>query len=153
MDAASATEKPDAMIEILFWTACITLVYVYVLYPVGVRLLAAQFGVVATDADLALGVSIIVTAYNEEKGILAKLDNLLALDYPKELMDIIVASDASSDATDRLVRDCGSQRVQLLRVDGRKGKTACQNAAAASARCARWSGASTPPMLAALRGA
>jgi cellulose synthase/poly-beta-1,6-N-acetylglucosamine synthase-like glycosyltransferase len=134
MDAASATEKPDAMIEILFWTACITLVYVYVLYPVGVRLLAAQFGVVATDADLALGVSIIVTAYNEEKGILAKLDNLLALDYPKELMDIIVASDASSDATDRLVRDCGSQRVQLLRVDGRKGKTACQNAAAAIAR-------------------
>jgi cellulose synthase/poly-beta-1,6-N-acetylglucosamine synthase-like glycosyltransferase len=134
MDAANASEKPDAMIEILFWTACITLVYVYVLYPVAVRLLAAQFGVVATDADLALRVSIIVTAYNEEKGILAKLDNLLALDYPQELVEIIVASDASSDATDRLVRDCGSERVQLLHVEGRKGKTACQNAAAAIAR-------------------
>jgi cellulose synthase/poly-beta-1,6-N-acetylglucosamine synthase-like glycosyltransferase len=133
MDAI-ATEKPDAMIEILFWTACITLVYVYVLYPVAARLLAAKFGVVPTDADLALSVSIIVTAYNEEKGILAKLDNLLALEYPKELVDIIVASDASSDGTDRLVRGCGSERVQLLRVEGRLGKTACQNAAAAIAR-------------------
>jgi len=122
------------MIEILFWTACSTLVYVYVLYPVAARLLAARFRLAATDADLALSVSIIVTAYNEEKGILAKLDNLLALDYPKELVDIIVASDASNDATDRLVRDCGSERVQLLRVEGRQGKTACQNAAAAVAR-------------------
>lgn len=122
------------MIEILFWTAGITLVYVYVLYPVATRLLAARFGVVAADGDVALSVSIVVTAYNEEKGILAKLDNLLALDYPKELVDIIVASDASSDATDRLVRDCGSERVQLLRVEGRQGKTACQNAAAAIAR-------------------
>jgi cellulose synthase/poly-beta-1,6-N-acetylglucosamine synthase-like glycosyltransferase len=134
MDAADATENPDAMIEILFWTACITLVYVYMVYPAAVRLLAAQFGVVAADADLALSASIIVTAYNEEKGILPKLDNLLALDYPKELVDIIVASDASSDATDRLVLSCGSERVQLLRVEGRKGKTACQNAAAAMAR-------------------
>jgi cellulose synthase/poly-beta-1,6-N-acetylglucosamine synthase-like glycosyltransferase len=129
-----ATNKPDAMIEILFWTACTTLVYIYVLYPMAVRLLAAQFAVIAADADLALSVSIIVTAYNEEKGILAKLDNLLSLDYPKEFVDIIVASDASSDATDRLVRECGSERVQLLRVEGRKGKTACQNAAAAVAR-------------------
>ena len=122
------------MIEIVFWTACMTLVYVYVLYPVIVRLLARRLGMAASEADLPLSVSIIVTAYNEEKGILAKLENLLALDYPSELVDIIVASDASSDATDRLVRECGSGRVQLLRIEGRKGKTACQNAAAAIAR-------------------
>ncbi len=122
------------MIEIVFWTACMTLVYVYVLFPVIVRLLARRFGMAVSEADLPLSVSIIVTAYNEEKGIRAKLENLLALDYPSELVDIIVASDASSDATDRLVRDCGSERVQLLRIEGRKGKTACQNAAAAMAR-------------------
>ena len=118
------------MIEILFWTACVTLVYVYVLFPFAVRLLARRFGTGVSEADLPLSVSIIVTAYNEEKGILAKLENLLALDYPRELMDIIVASDASSDATDQLVRDCGSDRVQLLRIEGRQGKTNCQNAAA-----------------------
>jgi cellulose synthase/poly-beta-1,6-N-acetylglucosamine synthase-like glycosyltransferase len=122
------------MIEILFWTAFITLAYVYVLYPVTVRLLAARIRMVSSDVDLPISVSIVVTAYNEEKGILAKLENLLALDYPRELVDIIVASDASADATDRLVRDCASERVQLLRIEGRKGKTACQNAAAAIAR-------------------
>lgn len=122
------------MIEILFWTACMTLVYVYVLFPVIVRLLARRFGTAVSEADLALSVSIIVTAYNEEKGILAKLENLLALDYPSNLVYIIVASDASSDATDQLVRDCGSDRVQLLRVEGRRGKTTCQNAAAAIAQ-------------------
>jgi len=122
------------MIVFLFWTACITLVYVYVVFPMTARLLARRFGMVATDEDIPRSVSIIVTAYNEEKGILTKLENLLALDYPAELVDIIVASDASGDATDRLVRDCGSERVQLLRVEGRQGKTACQNAAAAIAR-------------------
>jgi cellulose synthase/poly-beta-1,6-N-acetylglucosamine synthase-like glycosyltransferase len=122
------------MIVVLFWTACITLVYVYALFPVSIRLLARRFGTVEADVDLPLSVSIIVTAYNEEKGILAKLENLLALDYPGELVDIIVASDASSDGTDRLVQGCGSTRVQLMRIEGRQGKTACQNAAAAMAR-------------------
>jgi cellulose synthase/poly-beta-1,6-N-acetylglucosamine synthase-like glycosyltransferase len=122
------------MIEILFWTASMTLVYVYVLFPVSVRMLAKRSGAVACEGDLALTVTIIVTAYNEEKGILEKLRNLLALDYPSDLVDIIIASDASSDATDQLVRSCGSDRVQLLRIEGRKGKTSCQNAAAAIAR-------------------
>ena len=122
------------MIEILFWTACVILAYVYVLFPVLVRLLASRFGAVASETDLTLSVSIIVTAYNEEKGILEKLQNLLSLDYPSELVDIIVASDASSDATDQLVRDYDSDRVQLLRIEGRKGKTSCQNAAASIAR-------------------
>jgi cellulose synthase/poly-beta-1,6-N-acetylglucosamine synthase-like glycosyltransferase len=121
------------MIEFLFWAACITLVYVYVLFPVLVRLLASRFGTSVSEADLPLRVSIIVTAYNEEKGILAKLENLLGLDYPKDLVDIIVASDASSDGTDQLVQNCGSDRVQLLRIEGRQGKTSCQNAAAAVA--------------------
>ena len=52
---------------------------------------------------------------------------------PWELLDIIVASDASSDATDRIVNECDAPNVKLLRVEGRLGKTACQNAAAAIA--------------------
>jgi cellulose synthase/poly-beta-1,6-N-acetylglucosamine synthase-like glycosyltransferase len=122
------------MIEILFWTACVTLVYVYLLFPATVRLLARRIGAADCEVNLALSVTIIVTAYNEEKGILEKLRNLLALDYPSDLVDIIVASDASSDATDQLVKSCGADRVQLLRVEGRKGKTSCQNAAAEIAR-------------------
>ena len=112
-----------------------TLVYVYVLFPASVRLLAKRIEAdVCEAADSAVSVTIVVTAYNEEKGILDKLRNLMALDYPGDLVDIIVASDASSDATDQLVQGCGSKRVQLLRIEGRKGKTSCQNAAAAMAR-------------------
>jgi cellulose synthase/poly-beta-1,6-N-acetylglucosamine synthase-like glycosyltransferase len=122
------------MIEILFWTASMTLVYVYVLFPVIVRMLAKRIRAVDSEVGVVLSVTIIVTAYNEEKGILEKLRNLLALDYPSDLVNIIVASDASGDATDELVRSCGSDRVQLLRIEGRKGKTSCQNAAAAIAR-------------------
>ena len=122
------------MIEILFWVACMTLVYVYVLFPVLVRLLASRIGAAVCETDLPLSATIIVTAYNEEKGILAKLENLLTLDYPRDRLDIIVASDASSDSTDQLVRDCGFDRVKLLRIEGRKGKTNCQNAAASIAR-------------------
>ena len=133
IDAATSQKYSDAMIAFLFWTACMTLVYVYVLFPVLIRMFATRFGAIVSEGDRPLSVSIIVTAYNEEKGILAKLGNLLDLEYPGELVDIVVASDASSDATDQRVRECGSNRVQLLRVEGRKGKTSCQNAAAAIA--------------------
>jgi cellulose synthase/poly-beta-1,6-N-acetylglucosamine synthase-like glycosyltransferase len=121
------------MTEVLFWTASAMLVYVYLFFPATVRWLAHRFGATVHDADFLLSVTIVVTAYNEEKGIRAKLENLLTLDYPSDLVDIIVASDASSDATDQLVIGYGSKRVRLLRVEGRQGKTACQNAAAASA--------------------
>ena len=57
------------MIEFLFWAACATLVYVYVLFPVLVRLLASRFGTTISEGeDLPLSVSIIVTAYNEREG-------------------------------------------------------------------------------------
>jgi cellulose synthase/poly-beta-1,6-N-acetylglucosamine synthase-like glycosyltransferase len=72
---------------------------------------------------------VIVTAYNEEKSIRAKLDNLMALDYPRELMNVLVVSDASSDATDDIVKRYQNPRVELMRVEGRLGKTACQNLA------------------------
>ena len=78
-------------------------------------------------------VTIVVTVYNEERCIRAKLDNLLALHYPPELVDILVASDGSSDSTEAIASTYEQRRVRVLRLDGRRGKTACQNAAAAAA--------------------
>jgi cellulose synthase/poly-beta-1,6-N-acetylglucosamine synthase-like glycosyltransferase len=78
-------------------------------------------------------ISVIVTAYNEEKGLSKKLDNILASALPTRLEEIIVASDASTDRTDDIVRSYSASGVRLLRVEGRQGKTACQNAAAAVA--------------------
>jgi cellulose synthase/poly-beta-1,6-N-acetylglucosamine synthase-like glycosyltransferase len=119
--------------SIIFWTCTGLLVYLYLLYPQLVRLLAAVAGRPVARAPILPTVTVIVTAYNEEKSILAKLTNLAHLDYPPQLLRVLVASDASTDNTEELARSFDPERVAVLRVAGRQGKTACQNAAAAAA--------------------
>jgi len=122
------------MATVVFWTCCALLLYVYVLYPLLVRVLGACFGTpVRRGTDLP-SVTIVITAYNEEKCLRGKLENISRLDYPPELLDTLVVSDASSDATEEIARQFDPARVSVLRVEGRQGKTACQNAAAAIAR-------------------
>lgn len=118
---------------LVFWACLGLLLYVYVLYPLAVRMLAAWLGTRDGHGAALPTVTIIVTAYNEERCIRAKLANLFALNYPSELFDILVASDGSSDATEAIAASYDPARVRVLRLDGRRGKTACQNAAAAVA--------------------
>jgi cellulose synthase/poly-beta-1,6-N-acetylglucosamine synthase-like glycosyltransferase len=119
--------------RVVFWACCSLLLYVYVLYPVAVGLLAAWVGVRPRRGTALPTVTIIVTAYNEERCIRAKLDNLAALNYPSELVNILVASDGSSDSTEEIAAGYDPGRVSVLRLEGRHGKTACQNAAAVAA--------------------
>lgn len=116
-----------------YWLCCGLLLYVYVIYPVLMRVLATYFGKPVASRDIQPTVTIIVTAYNEEKSIRTKLDNLVELDYPSERVDVLVASDASSDSTEQIAGRYDLGRVTVLRIEGRLGKTACQNAAAAAA--------------------
>lgn len=118
------------MATLIFWACFGVLLYVYVLYPLAVKLLAAWVGTRVRRGTAIPTVTIIVTAYNEEGCIRAKLDNLTGLNYPPELVNIVVASDGSADATEQIAACYDSARVQVLRVEGRLGKTACQNAAA-----------------------
>ena len=74
-------------------------------------------------------VTMLIAAYNEEKVIREKIENTLALDYPRDRLQIVVFSDGSTDATDAIVKSYSSAGIQLLRVEGRKGKTHCQNEA------------------------
>src|SRR5580704_12051640 len=120
------------MLVSIFWICCGLLLYVYVLYPLLVGSLAARFGKAVKRGDALPSITIVVTAYNEEKCIQAKLENLTALSYPAALVDVIVASDGSTDATEELAAAFPG-RVSVLRVEGRCGKTACQNAAALAA--------------------
>lgn len=122
------------MATVVFWTCCALLLYVYLLYPMLVRALAARFGRPVRRGTELPSVTIIVTAYNEEKCLRGKLDNISALDYPPALLNTLVVSDASSDATEEIARQFDPARVSVLRVEGRQGKTACQNAGAAAAR-------------------
>jgi glycosyltransferase involved in cell wall biosynthesis len=76
--------------------------------------------------------SMIIAAHNEEQAIAARVENALGLDYPADRLEIIVASDGSTDATADLVRACGDARVRLLDLP-RVGKAAALEAAVAAA--------------------
>jgi cellulose synthase/poly-beta-1,6-N-acetylglucosamine synthase-like glycosyltransferase len=79
-------------------------------------------------------ISITVPAYNEAARIRATIESLLEIDYPADRRQILIVSDASSDDTDRIVAEYAHRGVELYRVVKRGGKTAAENAAAASLR-------------------
>lgn len=79
-------------------------------------------------------VSLIISAYNEERVIKAKIENSLSLDYPDEKLEIIVVSDASTDKTDSIVAFYANKGVVLRRMEKRNGKTAGLNEAIPLAR-------------------
>lgn len=67
-------------------------------------------------------VTLVITAYNEESRIREKLENTLALSYPKDMLEIIVVSDGSTDKTEEYVRSFQDRGVQLLAIPDRHGK-------------------------------
>lgn len=105
--------------------------YVFFGYPLVVLLLGMLFRRPIHKAPIRPKVALMIAAYNEEKGIAQKLEQSLRLDYPRELLRIIVVSDGSTDRTDDIVRSFSSQGVELIRVEGRVGKTEARNQALA----------------------
>ena len=122
------------MIAASFWLGVAVVGYVYVGYPLAIWLLSRLKPAlpVAPETDWP-SVSLIVAAFNEERVIRDKLTNSFALDYPPEKLEIIVASDGSTDGTDTIVDGFRERGVHLIRVEGHRGKTETQNAAAAAA--------------------
>lgn len=120
----------------LFYLFALLSVYSYFLYPLMLRCLPRR--VPAADPGAAAGrlpvLSLIVTVHNEEARIRDKIENSLAIDYPDELFEIIVASDCSEDATDRIVQGYADRGVRLVRADERKGKEYAQLCAIRAAR-------------------
>jgi cellulose synthase/poly-beta-1,6-N-acetylglucosamine synthase-like glycosyltransferase len=116
--------------KVLFWASLGALVWTQVGYPLFAALLAQLRGRPVRKGDFMPRVSLVVAAHNEESVIERRLANLLALDYPAELLEIVVASDASTDGTDALVEAVAARepRVRLLRAP-RGGKVAAQNLA------------------------
>lgn len=121
-------------IEFLFWLSAVALLYTYAGYPVLVFLVSSLRPKRVKQEEIEPEVSIVITAYNEERDLQAKLENTLALDYRRDLLEIIVASDCSTDRTDEIVRGFAAHGVLLFRQPERLGKTAAQNAAVANAR-------------------
>lgn len=116
-----------ALVSFLLCVALI--VYVYAGYPLLVFLISRLRPKRIAKSYAEPSVTLVITAYNEERDIQDKLDNTLLLDYPKEQLEIIVASDCSDDATDAIVRRYSDKGVKLVRQTYRGGKTAAQNLA------------------------
>ena len=112
-----------------FWVAVVVLVYTYVGYAALLVLVSIFKNHPVRRGVVKPRVTVIITAYNEERDIQAKLENTLALDYYPNLLEIIVASDCSVDRTDEIVTRFANHGVKLLRQEPRRGKTAAQNAA------------------------
>ena len=110
------------MLEVIFWISIIILIYIYFGY-LGISIfLGALLGKPVIKKDIYPTVSLIIAAYNEEKVIKEKLENSLNLDYPKEKLEIIVASE-STDATDSIVSSCIPRGVVLYAYPSRQGKS------------------------------
>lgn len=103
--------------------------YVYFGYFFLLGLLGIYINKKVQKKEIMPSVSLMIAAYNEEKGIEGKILNSLSLDYPKELLDIVVVSDASSDQTDAIVERYADRGVRLIRIEGRVGKTEARNQA------------------------
>ncbi|HEX5631364.1 MAG TPA: glycosyltransferase, partial [Acidimicrobiia bacterium] len=120
---------------IAFLTSLALLGYTYFGYPLLLRLMARG----RTDPpppplpDPVPRVSVIVTAHNEENAIADKIANVLALEYPSDRLELVVASDASTDRTDAIVAEWADRGVRLARLDRRGGKVAASRAAVAVA--------------------
>jgi cellulose synthase/poly-beta-1,6-N-acetylglucosamine synthase-like glycosyltransferase len=118
------------LVKTLFWGSLGALAWTHVGYPAAASLVARLWPrPVRKGGDLPT-VSVIVAAHDEEDVIERRVDNLLGLDYPPEKLEVVVASDASTDATDDIVARKAEQdrRVRLVRAP-RGGKVAAQDRA------------------------
>src|SRR5918995_1899932 len=120
-------------VEIAFWASVVLLVHTHVTYPVSLWLLARarRPRPARPAADRAPSVSLIVAAHDEQAVIERKVANALALDYPRDRLEVIVASDGSSDRTAPIAREAGADLVLEL---PRVGKVEAQNAAVERSR-------------------
>jgi cellulose synthase/poly-beta-1,6-N-acetylglucosamine synthase-like glycosyltransferase len=117
------------VLEIVFWAAAGLLVYTHVGYPLLLWLLTrARRTQTVQDAAQLPRVSVVVAAHDEADVIERRVRNLLELDYPRELFEVIVSSDGSTDDTVARARAAGADRVLDL---PRGGKVRAQDAAVA----------------------
>ena len=128
--------------EIIFWTSVLLILHTYLLYPLFL-LLAGTISQVKGDllfitgsrerrrAEISLPelptISMLIAAHNEEKVIETKIKNCLELEYPREKLEFLIGSDASTDSTNDLVKSYESFGVKLIEFKERSGKAGVIN--------------------------
>src|SRR5579864_6743924 len=110
-------------VVVLFWVSLGALVWTHAAYPLAAYLLARVMSKPVRSGDDLPRVTLIVAAHDEESVIERRIENLRSLDYPADRLEIVVTSDASTDATEELAERAG---VRVVR-NPRGGKVAAQN--------------------------
>ena len=127
------------ILVIIYFLCILLIIYPFAIYPLSLKIIS-RFRKEQPLEDIAddelPSVTLIITAYNEEKVIKRKLEEAVQYKYPAEKFDVIVVSDDSTDTTHSIVENFIDNRdenicpyVQLLIIKGRKGKTMVQNEA------------------------
>lgn len=115
------------IMELFFWIQLGLIFYCYFGYPLALWVIRQRAFVPVDKQVIEPAVSILVSAYNEEDVIEDKIKNLLALDYPKEKMEIIMASDGSTDATAEVMARYAGRGIQYIEHPERQGKMVVLN--------------------------
>jgi poly-beta-1,6-N-acetyl-D-glucosamine synthase len=117
--------------RVIFWISAGLICYVFVGYPLLLWFLQFLFRRPVRKKNIEPSVSILVAAYNEAPIIAAKVRNALALDYPPDRLEIVIASDGSTDDTVRIVHSLiqreGQDRIRLLNYPENRGKLTVLN--------------------------
>ena len=116
------------MIEYFFILSILLIIHAYFGYPLSlcvVSLFKKRNIIKSVNSNL-YNVTIIIAAYNADKLIKDKIDNILNIDYPKNMLQVIVASDGSTDKTNDIVLEYAAKGIELLPLHRRGGKEIAQ---------------------------
>ena len=117
------------MIEILFYISLVSIVHSYFGYPVSLYVIGMVRRITHNKISYYPYVTMIITAYNEEKRILGKIENTLAIVYPESKLQVIIASDGSTDLTNSISESYRDRGIELLAIPTRAGKESAQKEA------------------------
>lgn len=121
-------------IALFFWISVVGILYTYFGYPLLIFFLAKLNHKSKTYPISQPPVTLLIAAYNEESVIESKIRNSLAIDYPKDLIQVLIVADGSTDKTCEIVKRYINAGVDLLFEPGRGGKMAAINRALPQAR-------------------
>jgi cellulose synthase/poly-beta-1,6-N-acetylglucosamine synthase-like glycosyltransferase len=126
------------LLEILFWVSVLLVIHVYVGYPVGIYVRSKLHRAVAAPKEATNGelsyVTVLIPAHNEERWIARKIENALALEYPSNRLQVLVASDGCTDNTVDIASRYRDRGVEVDHRAERSGKTATLNRVVPTAR-------------------
>lgn len=122
------------ILAVIFFSSLFLIFYAYFGYPLSLIILKKLKQRKYLRHPITPHVTLIITAFNEEKRIREKLENSLRLEFPKEKLQILIASDGSTDKTNDIVKSYAGQGIELLEVTNRGGK---ENAQKEAMQCAK----------------